>query len=252
MADEPLSTLAARNLADWHEVSVEALGIASERWPSAWVSDGHAPRMYFAAVLTARLSGSDQARLTRGIEHHFAATTSTIDVCDPFQQVDLVGAGFGLSRLDPWMVRHPGGGPPTPPPELEIVPVRDADTLLEFESTSAAGFEVPVRIPPFSLHAPAILNDPRMRLWIGRRAGRPVSVAMAYLGDAVTGVYGVATIPAARRHGYGEALAWAATLAAPNTPAVLEASSMGVSTYRRMGYEPLAEFAVWTRPPVFA
>ena len=46
----------------------------------------------------------------------------------------------------------------------------------------------------------------------------------------------VATLPDARGHGYGEAVTWAATLAAPEVPAVLIASDLGRPVYERMGY----------------
>jgi GNAT superfamily N-acetyltransferase len=63
-----------------------------------------------------------------------------------------------------------------------------------------------------------VLDDPRFRVWLGRVDGRPVGAAMAYAGDEVVGVYGVAVAPSARRRGYGAALTWRATRVAPGLP----------------------------------
>jgi GNAT superfamily N-acetyltransferase len=248
--EEGLRGLTADNLADWHQVSVAALGFGSTRWPDAWLGDGLAPRMYFTGVTTRTLAHPHQARLADRLIEHFAGAINPIDVCDPFHQLDLSMGGFTRARLDRWMVRPAGGSPSPPPPGLTIEEVHDVDTLRVFEATSIAGFEVTTTLVPFSLHAPPLLDESRFRMWLGRVDRAPVSVAMAYIGDEVIGVYGVATIPEARRRGFGEALTWAATLGAPDRPAVLQPSRMGDSLYRRMGYEPFADFAVWTRTSV--
>jgi GNAT superfamily N-acetyltransferase len=62
-----------------------------------------------------------------------------------------------------------------------------------------------------------------------------------------SGIYAMATAPAARGRGYGEAITWAATLCRSDLPATLQASDMGLPVYTRMGYRTVAEFTVWDR-----
>jgi GNAT superfamily N-acetyltransferase len=119
---------------------------------------------------------------------------------------------------------------------VEAEAVGQAETLIDevFEAGSDPG----------SLLRPEAISD-RFRVWVGRVHGRPVSTATACVGDGSVGVYAVATAPAARGHGYGEALSWAATMCRPELPATLQASPMGRPVYERMDYRTVAEFTVW-------
>jgi len=49
----------------------------------------------------------------------------------------------------------------------------------------------------------------------------------------------VATVPDARRRGYGEALSWRAALADPSLPAMLLSSDIARPVYERVGFLPL-------------
>jgi hypothetical protein len=72
-----------------------------------------------------------------------------------------------------------------------------------------------------------------------------VTTATAFIDDVFVGLYAVATTRAARGHGYGEAITWAATMCRPDLPATLQASELGGPVYARMGYRTLADFTVW-------
>ena len=86
------------------------------------------------------------------------------------------------------------------------------------------------------------------RFWAGYVENDLVSVAAALVCDDQVDVAFVATQPHARRRGYGEALTWAATLAEPSLPAVLEASDDGRPVYERMGYRDVGRMTLWERP----
>ncbi len=141
----------------------------------------------------------------------------------------------------PCMIREPGGSAPPAPAELEIVEVTDASTARQAEWLVDEVFEA--RSAPGSLLTAECLDE-RLRVWVGRVGGRPVSTATAYV-DGFVGIYAVATAANARGKGYGEAIAWAATLCRPELPATLQASQMGRPVYERMGYRTVAEFTVW-------
>jgi GNAT superfamily N-acetyltransferase len=93
-----------------------------------------------------------------------------------------------------------------------------------------------------------VLQDPRFRVWLARVGDRSVGAAMAYVGDDVIGVYGVAVAPSTRRHGYGAALTWRATRVEPGLPAALQPSEIAFGVYRRLGYASIGEFTPWHRP----
>jgi hypothetical protein len=60
-------------------------------------------------------------------------------------------------------------------------------------------------------------------------------------------VFNVATVPEARRRGYGAAVAWRASLADPALPTLLIASDQGRLVYEQMGYNALFRFTIWKR-----
>jgi GNAT superfamily N-acetyltransferase len=234
---------AAANLAACHATSVEALGFRSTWWPGAWATDGAIPPLYLNAIVFGGLEPDEQERRLGA----FFATSPPI-ILDGTNQLEL--GQLGLVRDDPkrcfWRVPDKAGEP-RQPTELDIVEVRDAELLAEFEAASAEGFGAQ-SVPRFTWHAPGVLQDPRFRLWLGRTGAKAVGAAMAYVGDDVVGVYGVAVVPEARRHGYGAALTWRATQAEPRLPAALQPSDMAAGLYQRLGYVPVGHFTAWHRP----
>ena len=79
-----------------------------------------------------------------------------------------------------------------------------------------------------------------------RQRGAAVAVAMGFVTNAVLGIYGVATVPAARRRGYASAMTIAALAVAPDRPAVLQPSAAALPLYRRLGFRDLGRFSHWT------
>jgi GNAT superfamily N-acetyltransferase len=173
--------------------------------------------------------------------------TRRLAIADATNQLDL--AHFGLEREHErpcfWRAAGQEGAPPMTG-DLEIVEVKSAELLADFEATSAEGFEA-TAVQRFAQHAPGVLADPRFRLWLGRVEGRDVGAAMAYADDDLIGIYGVTVVPSARRRGYGAALTWQAIQANPRLPAALQPSDMAVEMYRRLGFAPIGHFSAWHR-----
>jgi predicted GNAT family acetyltransferase len=92
-----------------------------------------------------------------------------------------------------------------------------------------------------------ILTDDRQRLWVGWEEDRPVSAAATFVAAGINDVTLVATVPEARRRGYGAALTWRATLADPALPSLLLATDEGRPVYEQIGYTPLFRFTLWSR-----
>jgi GNAT superfamily N-acetyltransferase len=243
--------LAAGNLADWHATSVAAFGCRSMRWPGVWATDGDVPPIFLQAIVLpgpGDLPAVEQVERLRAV---FAGRPAArgLAIVDYRNELDLRPLRVEPESPKPCFWRPAGDAhAPPEPPELEVLEVRDPAGLVEFEQVSAEGFEAPP-VPPGGWHPPGVLDDPRFRVWLGRVDGRPVGAAMAYVGDEVVGVYGVAVAPSARRRGYGAALTWRATRVAPGLPAALQPSAMGLGLYQRLGYVPIGQFTPWHRRP---
>ncbi len=152
---------------------------------------------------------------------------------------------FGFERWSTPMMIRPAGGEPRPAPaELTITAVDDEATGSEASALLSA-FGLPS--DPDARYITPRLRSETFRFWLGRVEGKAASIAAASVSHGFVGIYAVATAPAFRGRGYGEALTWAATSFRPDLPATLQASPMGLPVYERMGYRTVATFRRWTR-----
>lgn len=159
---------------------------------------------------------------------------------------DLQPFGGIFAGQPPLMARPPGPIPPAPP-ELTIREVADAAMLSEFERTFVAGYPVPELEP----HAPGTIFDPTIlggdfHLWLGYADGQAVTCAIGYASGGLVGIYFVATLPEARRRGYGAAITARAT---DGAQAVLQASDLGRPVYERIGFATIGQFQLWVFMP---
>jgi ribosomal protein S18 acetylase RimI-like enzyme len=146
------------------------------------------------------------------------------------------------------MCTAPSGSGVELPGELELVRVATPDEVAELEAVSVRGFESEAAtIEPGAIHPSAILDDPRMVMWLARVEGKAVGAAMSYRTDEAVGIFGVTTIASARRRGYGTALTRAAMLIDTGLPAVLAPSPEGEGVYRRLGFESVGRLRIWSR-----
>jgi GNAT superfamily N-acetyltransferase len=75
--------------------------------------------------------------------------------------------------------------------------------------------------------------------WLARIDGRPVGLGLSFLGGGVVGLYGIGTLPAARRRGVGSALTLVPMLKAREegyAAAILHATPDGELLYPRLGF----------------
>ena len=127
--------------------------------------------------------------------------------------------------------------------------MRDGERLRAFELVIVRGFPIPELEGqgPGAAFSTDILTDDRERLWVGWEKDRPVSAAATFVAAGINDVTLVATVPEARRRGYGAALTWRATLADPALPLLLLATDEGRPVYEHMGYMSLFRFSLWAR-----
>jgi ribosomal protein S18 acetylase RimI-like enzyme len=238
----------ARNLAGWHQVSLDALGAPNERTADAWwTATDVAP--IFLRWVTLRDTGAgtaDAATLSTFAATALASTRRFVGISDPWARLDLAPHGFKRGHDEPWMERPASPVDDAVPATLRIVRVSDEGTLREFERVSAVGFGVPVP-EPFTWHAPPLLHEPRFRMLLGYEGDRAVSASIGFAEAGVVGIYGVATIPDARGRGYGAALTRHTLLADPSRPAILQPSVLAEPMYARLGFRRIATVGSWHR-----
>jgi hypothetical protein len=234
---EDAVALGARAVAAWHESWLSALGLESSSDDQVWRADDAPPIIYFGAITLRPDTPAE------------AVMTAPGSVCDSWQTLDLAPYAYRVFGEEPWFLRPAGPlADDAKPAELEIVRVRTAAEVEEFELVSVRGFEhEDATIPPGTFHPPSVLQDPAMAMFIGRVEGRPVGAATAYRTAGAVGVFGVATIASARRRGYGSALTRAAMLPESGLPSVLAPSEEGKGVYLRLGFEPVGALTIWTK-----
>lgn len=160
---------------------------------------------------------------------------------------NLVPADFGRIGHPPLMLRPAAPLTVGPIAGFEVRPVADARSARQWESTLVEGFplaELAGAAPGCVLPAGAV-HAGTWRHWVGYLDGEPVATASATVGLHHVDVEFVSVVEAARGRGIGRAITVAATLAGPALPAMLIASDMGQSVYRRLGYVTLLRFTLW-------
>ena len=161
---------------------------------------------------------------------------------------DVIAAAdkAGFTEVQPLdlLVREIPTALPELPPELRVEQVDTVEGLAMHVATLAASFELPVGIMADFL-ADVPLRDTRLRLLNGYLGGQLVTTSAVFLHGPVAGVYDVATLPAHRGRGLGEAMTWQAmglAARAGATLASLQPSAMGLPIYTRMGFDRVAAF----------
>ncbi len=170
-------------------------------------------------------------------------------LASPFPTPDLSAEGLHLVGHPPFMVRPAGGRGPSPVPGLEIRRVTDAADLVIFEATVIEAYPLsgmdPQAVP--TLFHPGYLDGTSF-LYLGLLDGEPVATSAAHVAAGVNHVEFVATCGHARGRGIGAAMTWAATVSAPQLPAVLIASDDGRGVYEALGYLAVNRWTLWLSP----
>lgn len=182
---------------------------------------------------------------TRGVPHRVWIADSLVPT---LEHVPIAQGLHVEERAYPGMVLHP----------IPVVPAPAVGVTVE--TVAPSGLEPFLRVsidggmPPAAagdLFSPSFAADPDVQLFIASLEGRPVGTSVAIRTGAVSGVYAVGTLPAARRRGVGSALTWAAVEAGRAWDCdaiVLQASEMGFPIYAAMGFRTVVEYAVFGRP----
>ena len=121
-------------------------------------------------------------------------------------------------------------------------PVKDA-----FCAIGSTCFNVPLAWFSEVFDSRGVWDD--FAAYVGYVDGEPVSTAATVIGGGAVGVYNVATMPAWRRGGYGEALMRYALEQARQqdglSRTILQSTPQGFELYQRMGYRTVTSVAVF-------
>lgn len=115
---------------------------------------------------------------------------------------------------------------------------------VQVQSLSNGGLPQAIDDIYMRLMLPAIEADSPRKIFVAYENGRPVACSLFHLAGGVAGIWQVATIPEARRKGYGTAITFAALAAAAKQGykiGVLFASQMGAPVYRKMGFQEILQ-----------
>jgi ribosomal protein S18 acetylase RimI-like enzyme len=159
----------------------------------------------------------------------------------PETQAAMRALGLQAAAHLPGMILNPASAAP-PHPELEI---RDWDepSLPAHNEIIAASFGMSVEMVNGLIKPEFLTSD--FKGYVGYLDGVPVATSALLASDGVAGVYNVATLPAYRKRGLGEAMTWHAVregLAAGCQFGSLQASEMGQPIYARMGFRNIAPY----------
>jgi hypothetical protein len=221
------TSAAAGSTATFGAIPVAITGVPGSFFNAAWVLEPPDPGSLRDALAHLRASG----------------LPFTLHVRDDLGSLIDEAPRLGLTdegRL-PCFAMEPGPVPPAPSGvSFEQV---DAQRWDAFADATAEGFGLP-RALVDDLYAPSMLDDPRLRAYVGLSDGEAVATGVSILTDRTLGLYSIATVPRARGRGIGTATTWA-MLADQGAwdVAVLQASEMGRPVYERMGFRLVREFA---------
>jgi hypothetical protein len=251
-------TYLRRFLLNWASgcaATAETFGGAGKELPAVHLADSGIPVAFSnCATLMQPLAAAAAPATLAAIDDFFGigdrSRVGEVLLVSAWPTGDLRSYGWRLMGHPPLHLLPAGATPRPAPPGLAISEVRDRAGLHAWERVVIEGYPLEglADAPPGAIVNDAWLTDPRRRLWVGWSDGRPVCASSAWIEQGINDVTLVATIPTARRRGFGEALTWRATLADPALPAMLLSSDDGRPVYERMGYLPILRMTLWYRP----
>jgi ribosomal protein S18 acetylase RimI-like enzyme len=174
------------------------------------------------------------------------------DLLDPAtrRRERLVFTNFGMRPIShpPGMVAPALLPPARVLPAIECRPVTDSQTRAAFCEITSVAFEIPYTV------AQTIYS--REQAWHGDYQGfvafvdgRAVAIVALVAVAGVIGVYSLATLPAFRRRGYGEALLRTAAAGVAERTGLkcmtLQSTEAGYELYKRMGFRDETRFTVY-------
>ena len=225
------------------------------------LSDSGIPSDTFNFVCRARLGPQPAPAIARardyfaGVRRPFSWWVGPLDRPERLGQA-LLDAGFAAAESEVAMEADlPTLPPGEPAPEgLRIERATTAGRVHDYARVVAANWTpLDTNVLTYYRMASPILRQRRapLRLYVGYLGDLPVATAELAVTEGAVGLYGIATLAAHRRKGYGTALTRHALLEARregHTRAILQASADGQSVYARLGFRPTGGYTEYQLP----
>jgi GNAT superfamily N-acetyltransferase len=254
MDDATLARLEHANMIDWLRLTagqVRGSVVASAGGVVA-IATG-APMALFNQVVVEPGGGTeDGVRRAIAVMREVGAPFYVVLRRDADAQLRAAVAELGLELEDgplPGMALHPiATADPAPlPPGHEIRRVTDEAGMADHVRVATEGFAMPGSIVR-DVVGSGLWARPGCIVYVGATDGEAVSTGFSVRTRRTLGVYAIATVPSARRRGYGAAMT--ARLVADGAAegcdvAALQASDMGHPVYERLGFRVVVEYDMW-------
>lgn len=181
-------------------------------------------------------------RLREGIDDRFIPTLTLAGLAPAEEETSMPGmVAFPIDHDA--IAKHASS-------DLEIRRVTDAAGIDAHCQVVTAGFGSDPAVAPGTA-CRDLLDRPECVVYVGYADGDPVSSGLGWRTGRTVGVYSIATIESARRHGYGAAMtarAVADGVVAGCDVAALQASEMGRPVYERLGFRTVVRYAAYVDP----
>ena len=171
---------------------------------------------------------------------------------DPAAERACERLGLPYSDTVPGMALADLASIPPPMEGLQVRAATDAETRRQHRRIVERVFEMPHRTVELLLND-RIMTARDTEYYVGYVDGAPVATAALVVTHRVGGIANVATDPARRGRGIGEAMTWHAVRRAKAMGCVmanLQASEMGRPIYERMGFRMVSPYRTFHRPGV--
>ncbi|MEP6716937.1 MAG: GNAT family N-acetyltransferase [Terriglobia bacterium] len=155
--------------------------------------------------------------------------------------------GLRLSSEMPGMIGSPLGKPRRSLPALDMRPVNSESTLNDFRAIGSVSFHVPYDWFSEVFDASVAAGQRDFLCNVGYLHGEPVATSASLRSNGVVGLYNIATAPAYRGRGYGEAITRMTMQNAlkAGEPVVLQSTSQGLRIYERLGFREVTRILVY-------
>lgn len=189
------------------------------------------------------------SRLDQALD--FFGTVPFVWICDTsLNSVDsmLEELGFTIKTTWPGMVLPLENFSTNVPDEIKVIQVTNESHLNDWITAGTEGFQLP-RNTLEDFFVPLVALDDQ-RLFVAYIGDEPVSGCLSSICHKTALIAYLATKPTCRGRGAGRAITATAVLDAKNqgcTMAALQASAMGESLYRKVGFEPMSQYNLWVK-----
>jgi GNAT superfamily N-acetyltransferase len=138
------------------------------------------------------------------------------------------------------------------PTGLTIRKVKDSQSMRQWSEIFAQGFGLPDFVAEATYNVMGYVDSNTTIAYLGWLNDKPVATSLLVLAAGVAGIYNVTTIPSARRQGIGTVITLAGLQEAKIRGykiGVLEATIMGVSMYRTLGFQEFCQIGAFIWSP---